>query len=67
MKVYILKDSDFAALTAAIDRDPLWGEHGGTSRPMNPEEREAHTQAHGFFNYQVRRWISDMKKGDSGE
>lgn len=65
MKVYIIKDSDFAALTAAIDRDPRWGENGGSSQIMNPEERTAHTEAHGFFNYQVRTWIEKMKRGDS--
>lgn len=66
MKVYLLKDSDFEALTAAIDRDPRWGENGGSSQILNPEEREAHQEAHRFFNYQIRRWIDAMKRGDRG-
>lgn len=65
MKVYLLHDSDFQALTAAIDRDPHWGTEGGSSQPLNPEEREAHERAHHFFNYQVRTWIEKMKRGDN--
>jgi hypothetical protein len=66
MRVYIIKDSDFDDLTAAIDRDPQWGERGGSSQILNPEEREAHERAHRFFNYQIRVWIDAMKRGDRG-
>jgi hypothetical protein len=64
MKVYLLKDSDFAALIAAIDRDPSHGVRGGSSAVLTEGQRRAHEEAHRFFNYQVRTWI-DSVKGES--
>lgn len=57
MRVYLLTDEDIEALTAAIDRDPMWGTQGGSSCVMTEKAREAHEEAHRFFNYQVRAWI----------
>lgn len=62
-KAYILSDTDFAELTAAIDRDPRWGLHGGSSTVFNHAERDANDVAHRFFNYQVTTWIERMKRG----
>lgn len=61
MKVYILKESDIKALLTAIDRDPSHGYNGGSSVVLSQQEREAHEQAHRFYNYQVRTWIDRVK------
>ena len=63
MKVYILHESDFETLLAAIDRDPRWGSQGGSSQSnaMDESNRRAHEEAHRFFNYQLRTWIEKMK------
>lgn len=66
MKVYVIQDSDFEALTTALDRDPKHGPTGGSSTVLTPEEQRAHDEAHRFFNYQVRTWIERMKRGDRG-
>lgn len=62
MKVYILKEQDFESLLALLDRDPEYGRSGGSSHPLTEKEREAHVQAHGFFNYQIRGWIAAMQR-----
>lgn len=62
VKAYILQEADFAALLAAIDRDPAYGQRGGSSDVLSEKEREAHARAHRFFNYQVRTWIEGVKK-----
>lgn len=61
MKAYILTEKDFEALLAALDRDPKWGSCGGSSAVLSAAEREAHDEAHAFFNYQIRRWIDGVK------
>lgn len=64
MRVYVLHESDFETLLAAIDRDPRWGSQGGSSNAGATDEPNlhAHEEAHAFFNYQVRGWISKMKE-----
>ncbi|TXH49644.1 MAG: hypothetical protein E6Q97_22315 [Desulfurellales bacterium] len=63
MKAYILKESDFQALLTLIDRDPRHGQSGGSSRGgLSSVEQRFYDEAHGFYNYQVRRWIDDMQK-----
>jgi hypothetical protein len=61
MKVYILRESDFEALLLAIDRDPAHGRDGGSSSVYNDRDRAIYSEAHGFYNYQVRRWIDKQK------
>lgn len=62
MKAYILKDSDFDELFAAIDRDPQWGTQGGSSGKLSPTEQAAHETAHRFFNYQLRTWAEKVRR-----
>lgn len=62
MKVYILTDSDFERLTAEIDRDPAYGNRGGSGVVIEQSEMNAHREAHGFFNFVIRRWISSVRE-----
>lgn len=63
MKVYILKDEDFARLRAEIARNPDYGQSGGGSRAMSEEEKQAHKEAHRFYNYIIEKWISSIQRG----
>ncbi len=60
-KVYILTDADFEALNARVAADPKHGFSGGSSRVLSIEEELAFGEAHSFYNYHVRNWISDLK------
>lgn len=62
MKVYLLKEEDFEALLTALDRDPRWGEKGGTSQNQSPEQSSATAEAHRFYNYHIRTWIDRVKR-----
>ena len=62
MKVYILKDSDLRRLLDNIDRNPEHGRDGGSSVIMDTQKRQAHKDAHRFYNYQVRVWIDSIKE-----
>ncbi len=62
MKVYILKDSDFQRLLDNVDRNFEHGMRGGSSQVLDTQERQAHNDAHRFYNYQVRNWIDSVKK-----
>lgn len=63
MKVYILSDSDFAKLLLKIDRDPRHGREGGSSTGHRTTAQQVlWDEAHGFYNYQLRTWIDEMKK-----
>jgi hypothetical protein len=62
MKAFILTDSDFEALLSAIDRDPQYGERGGSSGCLSEGEKSAHDKAHRFFNYQIRTWMDQVRK-----
>ena len=44
-----------------IDRDPVYGYQGGSSKVISEAEERIYKEAHAFFNYQVRSWISEMK------
>jgi len=61
-KVYIVTDADIERLLTAIDRDPQYGEHGGSSGVLSAVEQQAHDKAHRFFNYQLRRWVDKIKE-----
>lgn len=61
MKVYILKDKDFERLLAEIDRDPQYGEWGGSSRVLSDEEKKAHQEAHRFYNFIIHRWLDSVR------
>jgi hypothetical protein len=62
MKAFILTEADFEKLLAGIDRDPRYGDNGGSSVSLSAEQQAAYTEAHRFFNYQIRTWISEVKK-----
>jgi hypothetical protein len=61
MKVFILKQSDFDVLTAAIDRDPKHGYNGGSGVVLTQDQIEAFKSAHKFYNYQIRKWINSVQ------
>lgn len=61
-KVYLITDKDFDELTLRVDRNPKHGANGGSSAVLSDLERKAHDEAHSFYNYQVRVWISEMTR-----
>ena len=62
MKVYLLKDSDLQRLLDNIDRNPEHGYKGGSSQVLDEQERQAHKEAHKFYNYQIRTWIDSIQE-----
>jgi hypothetical protein len=62
VKVYILKESDFESLRAAIVADPKRAERGTGGRTLTEEERVAYDDAYRFHNYQICNWIDAMKR-----
>lgn len=62
MKMYIIKEEEFEALLAALDRDPRHGQDGGGSIVLSKQDQEAHNRAHRFYNYQVRSWVNKVKQ-----
>ena len=60
MRVYVIKDEDLDRLRALIDRDPHWGERGGSSQVLSAVEEEAHNRAHYWFNHQICSWIDSV-------
>ena len=63
MRAYILNDKDFESLLAEIDRNPEYGEAGGSSQVFSEDERAAFQKAHRFYNYIIRKWTNKMKEG----
>lgn len=63
MRVYLIKDADIDRLFAQLDRDPTHGMVAGSAQVLTQQEREAHAQAHRFYNFQLRQWINDIVKG----
>lgn len=61
MKAFILTQKDFDKLLAELDRDPRWGETGGSSVVLSEEERKAHEDAHRRFNHRIHRWIQEVQ------
>lgn len=55
----MLTQEDIDNLTTMIDRDPSHGLNGGSSQSIN---HEIYDEAHHFYNYQVRTWISKVTK-----
>ena len=62
MKVFMLTQEDIDLLTTSIDRNPEHGHRGGSSQVLSEAERKAHSEAHSFYNYQVRTWIAKVTK-----
>ncbi len=62
MKAYILTEKDLDNLVLRIDRNPKHGTEGGSRVALSEQERKAHDEAHRFFNFQVRRWIDEVKQ-----
>jgi len=64
MKMYMLTQADMDRLLLAIDRDPEHGSQGGSadSSVNDPGKRMIYSEAHRFYNYQVRKWIDDVSK-----
>jgi hypothetical protein len=63
MKVYLIKDSDFEMLLTELDRDPRYGQRGGSSVILSPVKKQAYEEVHAVFNHRVREWIDKMKGG----
>lgn len=61
-KVYIVTDADLKSLLTELDRDPKFGELGGSSTVLSKVEQAAYEEWHAKFNMRVRRWISDIQK-----
>lgn len=63
MRRYILSDADFDRLLLMIDRDPKHGYEGGSSQAQvrDREEDRAFDEAHRFYNYQIRKWLGEVK------
>jgi hypothetical protein len=59
-KAFILTQDDLDSLLTMIDRDPDHGERGGSSNHLSTQERDAYREAHRFYNYQVRTWVSKV-------
>jgi hypothetical protein len=59
MKAYILTDEDIRSLLMALDRDPERGINGGSS-VLGNAEKDAHRDAHRFYNYQIHKWLADI-------
>ena len=59
-KVYLLTQDDIDLLKTLIDRDPDHGLQGGSSQ--HGADREAHREAHRFYNYQVQSWIAKVTR-----
>jgi len=62
MKMYLITEGDCEALLTSIDRDPSYGQQGGSSDVLSDDERRAHEKAHRFLNYQVRCWLDKIKR-----
>jgi hypothetical protein len=62
MRVYVIKQDDLERLLAFVDRNPEYGQRGGSSQAMTDAERQAHDRAHSFFNFQIRRWIDEVTR-----
>lgn len=63
-KAYIITEDDLKRLLAFVDRDPEHGHDGGSSQSSVNDfpNRIIYREAHGFYNYQVRKWIDEIKK-----
>ena len=62
MKAYILSEEDMDLLLTMIDRDPAHGTQGGSSAALSQKERDTYDEVHRFYNYQVRNWMTKVKK-----
>jgi|WetSurMetagenome_2_1015567.scaffolds.fasta_scaffold04771_12 hypothetical protein len=62
VRVYLIKDEDLDRLRTLIDRDPRWGEQGGSSQVLSKEEELEHGRAHRWFDWQICAWIDSVKK-----
>ncbi len=58
----VLSKADIDRLLLMIDRDPKHGADGGSSDSSvrDVERGRIYDEAHRFYNYQVRKWISEV-------
>lgn len=61
-RVYLLTEADLERLTLMVDRNPRHGERGGSGQVIDARDERIYSEAHRFFNYQVRTWIDEVKK-----
>lgn len=63
-KMYVLSQTDLDRLVTMIDRDPEHGSNGGSSDSSvnDAGKRMVYSQAHRFYNYQVRKWIDEVSR-----
>jgi hypothetical protein len=62
MKVYIIKDEDVDRLLDNLDRDPKYGARGGSSQVISKEQQLMFEEVHRFYNFQIRRWLDEIRK-----
>ncbi len=64
MMAFILTQADLDRLLLMLDRDPKHGRTGGSSQSSvrDPEANRIYDEVHGFYNYQIRKWIDEVKK-----
>ncbi len=61
MKVYILRDADFAKLLVEIDRGLQSRLIRGAVHTHSDVEKKANNRAHRFYNYIIRKWMDEVK------
>jgi hypothetical protein len=61
MKAYILTEKDLQSLKDRIDKDPRHG-YGGSSQILSESDTRIYEEAHRFYNYQICKWIEEIKK-----
>ena len=54
----MLTQDDIDLLTTMTEH----GYHGGSSNSLSAAEQATYNEAHRFYNYQVRTWISKVTK-----
>ncbi len=57
----MLKDEDFEKLILMLSKDPHHGQSGGSSQVLSAEEMRVYKEAHGFYNYNVRKWLDEVR------
>ena len=64
MKQIVLTQADIDRLLSYIDRDPEHGSDGGSSNASvnDGRNRMIYSDAHRFYNYNIRKWIDEVSK-----
>lgn len=58
-RVYLLTESDFENLLLRIAQDPR--PRIPAENPHSSEHRDLIEQAHRFYNYEIRTWLTGVK------